>query len=89
MNGEMMNEDYPLFMYIYDKDGYHRGSTRLEDYKATETAFMTTIRSAIQEKREVRITDTGDLMVFHSKNGHIKWDGERKHTCAECRCDDE
>src|SRR5438132_8958047 len=41
-------------------------------------AYKTSIRQAIVNKREVRITDSGDLLCFHAKDGKILYDGERR-----------
>jgi hypothetical protein len=87
--GQEVDNDYPLFLYLYDTEGYHRGSERINNYGELKEVMRTSIKQAIAEKREVRITDTGDLMMFHSKAGHIKWDGRTKHTCEVCRSEDE
>jgi len=69
---------YPLFLYIYDIDGCHRGSIKIDNKIALEYAMRTSIKIAINQKREVRITDTGDLLCFHSQGGAILYDGVEK-----------
>lgn len=68
---------YPLFVYIYDSDGNYRTPLRVANQADLESAFFTLVALAVEEGREVRITDTGDLLCFHSKDGKIVWDGEK------------
>lgn len=76
---------YPVLLYIYGADGFHRGSIPINSKAQLEIAFKTIIKFAINEKREVRITDIGDLMVFHSYNGCIKYNGMSHHECENCK----
>ena len=70
---------YPLYLFIYDENGFHSTGVRLEDKYKLEYAFKTSIKFAIANKREVRITDSGDLLCFHAKDGKILYDGERHY----------
>lgn len=62
---------YPLFLYIYRHDGYHTGSELLRNEDQLKTALAGKVKEAIMQGREVRITDTGDLLVFHAEHGKI------------------
>lgn len=51
--------------------------------------------SALAERREVRITNTDDYMVYWVKEGRVVWDGngtppapEETITIEQCTCDD-
>jgi len=66
---------YPLYLYIYDFDGHHRNSIRLNNKVMLNYALRGSIKIAINQKREVRITDTGDLLCFHSQGGAILYNG--------------
>jgi len=70
---------YPLYLYIYDENGFHSIGVRLDDKQKLEYAFKTSIKFAIANKREVRITDSDDLLCFHAKDGKILYDGERHY----------
>lgn len=67
----MLNEDYPLFGYVYDSNGFYREPVRLTDKETVEKFMRGPVTLALAEKREVVITDTGDLTVFHCKDGAI------------------
>jgi hypothetical protein len=68
----------PWKLYIYGKNGYHTGGKWFrkgppkypEEEITAEEARMRTAR-AIQEKREVRIADSRDRLVFHSERGVV------------------
>lgn len=83
--GKKDDDLYPILVYVYNKDGFYSHPVRV--YNKTELAFIfeTAVVPAINEKREVRMTDTGDLLVFHSYNGCIKYDGMTHHECEKCR----
>ena len=70
---------YPLYLFIYDEKGFHSDGVRLENKHKLEYAFKTSIKFAIANKREVRITDSGDLLCFHAKDGKILYDGEKHY----------
>ncbi len=63
-------------LYLYGKDGFHSGAIWFTNgrirYPDEEIAASDAKRLAernIAEGREVRITNGGDLLVFHSRNG--------------------
>jgi len=65
--------DFPLYLYEYDAAGCYSEPVPISGRPALEVAMSTIVRRAIDEKREVRITDVGDDMVFHAVNGKIVW----------------
>ncbi len=81
-----MNEEpiFPMGIFIYDSEGFHRGATWVRDNKQLNAAAPGIAR-AINERREVRITDPSDRLLFHSYRGCVKWNGKEKHECANCQ----
>lgn len=66
--------DGPLFparLYLFGADGRHSGGKWLRTEAALREALDTTVRAALIAKREVRITDPGDMLVFHAVGGEI------------------
>ena len=70
--------DGPWKIYVYDHMGYHSGGKWFrkgpmkypgEEIKAQEAKQRAD--KAIAAKREVRICDGGDRLVFHSKHGKM------------------
>lgn len=62
--------EFPCFLYIYELDGFHRGYEVIESDEELK-ASAGKIKAAIQEGREVRITDLGDYLLFHAEKGQI------------------
>lgn len=62
---------YPLRLYVFDADGMHDGGKWLRSESQLSDAMAGPIRVAVEAKREVRITDTGDSLVFHARDGEI------------------
>lgn len=68
----------PWCLYVYEADGqHHRGGTWFQDSpKYPEEGEITTREAqtrcilAVTDHREVRVTDGGDMLVFH-------FDGEK------------
>ena len=71
-------------LFIYRPDGFHTGFIRLDGEEELRKAFDKQIKDAIKQRLEVRITDTGDMMLFYSYNGCIKYDGLTHHECDNC-----
>ncbi len=67
--------EFPLYLYIYDREGYHDGKTVIHNKDELMAAFAGPIRIANLEKREVRITDSGDVMQLWMRNGQMVPDG--------------
>ncbi len=70
---------FPVLVYEYDKDGRYGPLLRIENEADMKLWFMTKLKPIIDGKREVRITDTGDLMCFHARNGKILYDGKNHY----------
>lgn len=63
---------FPAFLYIYNKDGRYGNPVVIHSEEELNSAdIKLKIQTAINDKREVRITDPMDLLVFHSENGVI------------------
>lgn len=54
----------PFALYIFDSTGYHSG----RQYFASK---IKRADAAIAKGKEVRITDGGDMLVFHSRGGKV------------------
>ena len=70
--------DGPWKLYIYGRSGYHtgckwfrRGPMKYPDEEITFAQAKQRTEKAIAEKREVRICDGGDMLVFHSQDGVV------------------
>lgn len=67
----------PFALYIYNTNGYHSGpqyfakKIKYPREEITITQAHEKALTAISLRREVRITDPGDMLVFHSENGKI------------------
>ena len=65
-------------MYIYGRDGFHsgkqwfrKGPMKYPEEEITAEVAKARVDNAIKQKREVRICDGGDELVFHSENGIV------------------
>lgn len=58
-----------LRVYIYDYDGYHTGGQWFTRETVEEARGR--VRQAIAERREVRITNSGDFLVFDAQEGKV------------------
>jgi len=62
-------------LYIFGKDGFHSGGQwfrrkpQFPDEEITVSAAEIRADRAIREGKEIRVTDAGDQMVYHFKNG--------------------
>lgn len=67
----------PWKLYIYRPDGLYEGGVwfrRAPKYPSEEITGREAqglALAAIQQRREVRICDGGDMLVFHSKGGTV------------------
>jgi hypothetical protein len=68
----------PWKIYIYGKSGYHtggiwfrKGKAKYPDEEISLAEAKNRAEKAIADKREVRICDGGDMLVFHSQDGKI------------------
>lgn len=67
------DNDWPLYLYEYNDSGFHKGRVRISNDAELKATMATTVKIAIEEKREIRITDGGDYLVYHSRNGVVLW----------------
>jgi hypothetical protein len=79
-----------LAIYVYDASGYHRGPqyfrrvVRYPGEEITVAQAHAVADKALSEKREVRITDSGDMLVFHSKDGQVRFPDNPARFWDEC-----
>lgn len=64
-------EEFPCFLYIYDANGFHNGKVVIETEAELLEAFKGPIKKAMNEKRQVRIADLLDSLMFHAEDGKI------------------
>ena len=69
-------EDLKLF--LYDKSGFHSaaiwftsGVIRYPDEQTSAEIAKSVVERHIAQNLEVRITDAGDLLVFHARHGRV------------------
>lgn len=70
------DELFPVLVYEYDKNHEYGVPLRIHTLEILEAWFKGNLQKILDEKRELRITDIGDLMCFHVKNGKILYDGK-------------
>jgi len=75
-----MQEDdlFPVLVYEYNEQGRYGEPERLFE-PGLQAYFKLKLRKVLNEKRELRITDMGDRMVFHVRDGKILYDGENHY----------
>ncbi len=69
----------PFKLYIYEPNSeYHRGGVYFmknpqypEEGEISTGDALALVEIAMDDKREIRITDSGDMLVFHAKNGKV------------------
>jgi hypothetical protein len=67
----------PFRLYIYGPDGLHSGAQwfravpKYPDEEITGTEAMVRALEAFGQGLEVRITDGGDMLVYHAKDGKV------------------
>lgn len=66
-----MDASYPFFGYVYNHAGYYHAPIKLDTETMLENFLDRVARHAIEEKREVMVTDCDDYAVFHAKGGEI------------------
>lgn len=66
-----------LRLYVYEADGKHRGgiyfrrNPKFPDEEITAEAARKLVDRAILDGKEVRVTNSGDFLVFHFKDGSL------------------
>jgi hypothetical protein len=70
--------DGPFALYIYGRDGMHsgkkwfrKGKMKYPDEEITVEDAKKRVKEAIAHKKEVRICDGGDMLVFHAAHGKV------------------
>jgi hypothetical protein len=69
----------PWQLYIYDQNSeYHRGGVYFmkkprypEEGEISVGDALGLVELAMDHKREIRIVDSGDMLVFHAKGGKV------------------
>lgn len=76
-SARLMDDSYPMYGYVYDEDGDHSGKQEIFNV-AELSEFLRdsdTARAQVDEKREIRITDCWDLLIWHAVGGAVVHDG--------------
>ena len=68
-----MSEDYPMYLYEYGADGMHSGRQYINNDTELRAMMASVVTQAMREGREIRITDTGDHLIFHAEHGRVVW----------------
>jgi hypothetical protein len=68
----------PWKIYIYGRDGYHsggkwfrKGNMKYPEEEITLAAAEQRSKEAFARKKEVRVCDGGDMLVFHAVDGKV------------------
>lgn len=69
-------DDFPALVYEYDAQGYYSEPLEVKTFDEMKDWMMANLVKIIQEKRELRITDKLDRLMFHVQEGKILFDGE-------------
>ena len=56
---------------VYNGNGRYHGPELIQDEEALERFQRREVIPALAEKREIRITDILDFLVFHAKDGRV------------------
>jgi len=66
----------PWRLYIYEADGFHRGGQwfrkpplKYADEEITAIEALKLAAFALRDKKEIRVCDGGDALVYHAKDG--------------------
>lgn len=70
---------FPVLVYEYNKDHKYGPPLRMSTLEQLNIWIKLNLRKILDEKRELRITDTGDMMCFHVNNGEILYDGVKHY----------
>lgn len=78
----MSGAGYPMKVFVYGFDGRHSGGDDILSERALNLAFQLLVVPAMRERREVRIVDVDDHLVFHAIGGKVVWPDEAEATKA-------
>ena len=68
---------YPISIYIYNLDGSYGEPIQINsDAQLNSLGTKIILRVAMGQRQEIRMTDPGDRMLFHAKDGKILFDGK-------------
>ena len=66
------SDDYPLFFYLFNKEGEYGNPIRINNMEELKNTFKSlSVRIHFWTGLEIRITDTGDFCVFHAKDKKV------------------
>lgn len=63
-----------LGLYLFREDGSYGSAVRIKGPDELKKV-LPSIQGHVKNKLEVRITNSGDELLFHSIDGGIEWDG--------------
>ncbi len=67
---------YPMRLYVYNEEGRYGPPVIItSEAQLHSLGTKMLLRDAMARKVEIRITDPGDLLLFHAEGGVIKFDG--------------
>ena len=66
-----VEEEFPMFLYIHDHEGFHDGKIKIPDQACLSRVFPEMIAPAIRAGKEVIVTDVMDCCTFHAREGKI------------------
>jgi hypothetical protein len=76
----------PFALYIYNAEGFHAGAQwfsraplRYPDEEITVEKATNLARVAFMSGKEVRVTDSGDRLVYHCKDWKCLWPDGGNH----------
>ena len=68
--------NYPMLGYEYNQDGRYGEPRHIKNDGQLRCFFVDVVKPAIKEKREIRITNSMDEMLFHAKDGRVLFGGK-------------
>ena len=69
-------KEFPVLIYEYSREGYYGAPVRIFDAASLKVWMLANVSSIVKEKRELRITNVDDELVFHIEAGRLMFDGE-------------
>jgi hypothetical protein len=73
-----MDDLFPVLVYEYNKQGRYGEPLAFHEL-GLQIWLAGNLRRILEEKVELRITDMGDLLCFHVKDGKIFYDGQNHY----------
>lgn len=70
---------YPIFLYIYKHNGTFEEPLQINSHVQLESINVKLlIRVAMSARKEIRIKDIADELLFHAKDGRVLFDGKMR-----------